>query len=92
MFYVVAFDIVDDRVRYRAVKVLKSYGMRVQKSVFECSGLTEEQFLKMKERLEACIDAAQDSVLYYHLCRRCLPKTEISGLGEPPRPESFRVS
>jgi len=91
MFYFVCFDIVDDRTRYRAVKVLKSYGQRVQKSVFECSSLTEEQFLKMKQRLEDCIDSAEDTVRYYFLCRQCLPKVEYSGIGEPPDLTPYRV-
>ncbi|MBW2321305.1 MAG: CRISPR-associated endonuclease Cas2, partial [Deltaproteobacteria bacterium] len=65
MFCLVCFDIVDDRIRYRAVKIIKAYGIRVQKSVFECTSLTEEQFLKMKQRLEDCIDSTQDSVRFY---------------------------
>jgi len=47
MFCLVCFDIVDDRIRYRAVKIIKAYGTRVQKLVFECASITEEQFLKM---------------------------------------------
>lgn len=91
MFYMVCFDISDDRIRYRAVKILKAYGIRVQKSVFECSAITEEQFLKMKHGLEDCIDNAKDSVRYYFICRQCLLKVEYSGIGEPPETESFRV-
>ena len=41
MFFLVCFDISDDRIRYRTVKVLKGFGKRVQKSVFECGGLGE---------------------------------------------------
>ena len=48
MFFLVCFDIVDNGTRYRAVKVLKGYGVRVQKSVFECANMTEHKFLKMK--------------------------------------------
>ncbi|WP_462271521.1 CRISPR-associated endonuclease Cas2 [Desulfobacter sp.] len=35
MFFLVCLDIVDNRVRYRVVKIRKGYGTRVQKSVFE---------------------------------------------------------
>lgn len=91
MFYLVCFDIVDDRIRYRAVKILKSYGVRVQKSVFECSALTEEQFLKMKQRLEDCIENTEDSVRYYFLCRHCINKAEFSGIGEAPDIQQYRV-
>ena len=91
MFYVVSFDIVDDRVRYRVVKIIKEYGHRVQKSVFECDQLTENQFLRMKHRLEDRIDHADDSVRYYPICRDCVGKAEYSGVGELPRVLKFKV-
>ncbi len=91
MFYLVCFDVVDDRSRARVVKVIKEYGVRVQKSVFECANLTEEKLLKMKGRLEGCIDEGEDTVRYYALCRECLRKAEHSGIGEPPDPAAYRV-
>jgi len=91
MFYVVCFDIVDDRIRYRVVKVLKAYGYRVQKSVFECPGVTEEQFLKMRTAIEKLIDHLDDSVRYYYLNRSCLEKFEFDGIGEKPENRRFHV-
>jgi len=89
VFYLVCFDIVDDRTRYRAVKILKGFGSRVQKSVFECPDLTEKRFLKLKLKLEDCIDHGEDSVRYYAICRDCLTKVECSGLGDLPNLENF---
>lgn len=91
MFYVVSFDISDDRDRYRVVKVIKEYGIRVQKSVFECPRLTEGQLLRMKHRLEARIDHGSDSVRYYALCRDCLAKMEYSGTGALPEIRDFKL-
>ncbi|MFZ7113209.1 MAG: CRISPR-associated endonuclease Cas2 [Desulfatiglandales bacterium] len=91
MFCLVCFDIVDDRKRTRTVKILKEYGVRVQKSVFECSGLTEERFLKMKDRLDGTIDSTEDTVRYYTLCRGCLNKVEFSGIGPKPQAEKYKV-
>ena len=91
MFYLVCFDICDNRIRYRVVKVLKKYGMRVQKSVFECPNLTEKQFLKMKQRIEGHIDATQDSVRYYFLSKNCVWRMEFSGIGDAPYVEKFQV-
>lgn len=34
--YAVAYDLSDNRERYRVDKILKGWGFRVQKSVFEC--------------------------------------------------------
>lgn len=78
--YLVCFDIVNDKTRYRAAKCLLKYGTRVQKSVFECI-LDARQFVKMKSELEKIISFEQDSVRYYLLCKRCEENIAISGLG-----------
>lgn len=89
MFYLVCFDVSDDRTRYRIVKVLKGFGQRVQKSVFECPELTEKKFLKLKDHIEGLIDFTTDSVRYYRQCRGCLMECEFSGTGVAPRQEDF---
>jgi CRISPR-associated protein Cas2 len=91
VFCLVCFDIVDNRMRNRTVKVLKEYGQRVQKSVFECSNLSEEQFVSMKNRIEDCTESTQDTIRFYFICRKCLVKMEYSGIGEPPSSKDYRV-
>ncbi len=78
--YLVCFDIVSDKIRYRVVKILLKYGTRVQKSVFECF-LDDRQYLRLKSEIEQKLDFAQDSVRYYLLCRNCEKNIVISGLG-----------
>lgn len=92
MFYVVAFDISDDKTRYRVVKVLKGYGYRVQKSVFECPNLSEERFSTLKRKLEALIDFSTDSVRYYAQCGSCLRKMDMSGLNVDSIKEEFAIA
>jgi len=91
MYYVIAFDISNDRVRYRAVKTIKGFGYRVQKSVFECPDITEKQLLTLKDTLEGLIDQRSDSVRYFRLCRACLQEIEWSGLGRAPITDNFMV-
>ncbi|WP_353684541.1 CRISPR-associated endonuclease Cas2 [Thermodesulfovibrio sp. 3907-1M] len=43
--YVVVYDISDNRERLKVDRILKNYGFRVQKSVFECK---LNEFLKKK--------------------------------------------
>lgn len=80
MYIIVAYDIVDNRKRTRLAKVLSDYGSRVQKSVFECL-IDEQQYLKMKTRVEQTIDPEVDSVRYYFLCKRCASNIQVSGWG-----------
>ena len=89
MFYVVCFDISDDRTRYRVAKVLKGYGYRVQKSVFECPRLTEKKLLTLMDRLDRLIDHTTDTVRFYRQCETCLGSFEHLGLGEAPKRESY---
>lgn len=91
MFTVIAYDIVDDRVRYRVAEALKRYAVRVQKSVFEAADLSPRDFHRLRAELEELIDPAVDSIRYYFLCASCVPRTEISGLGEVTEKEEYRV-
>ena len=80
MYVVVSYDIVEDKKRSRASKLLKNYGQRVQKSVFECL-MDEKRYLEVKAKLEKIIDMENDSVRFYTICRRCRDMIEISGWG-----------
>lgn len=73
MRYVVAYDIEDDRLRLRIAKILGRYGVRVQKSVFECA-LEPETITRLTHRLEREIEAApgNGNVRIYRTCADCL--------------------
>jgi CRISPR-associated protein Cas2 len=73
------------------VKILKEYGVRVQKSVFECGRMNEKQFLRMKHRLEDKIDHGEDTVRFYPVCRDFLGKVEYSGTGRLPSSDGFKI-
>ncbi len=77
---VVCYDIVCDRRRTRLMNLLKDYLPHVQKSVFE-GPIDQNLLIKLREKIRQEIDLTQDSVRIYHLCGRCLPSTEIFGLG-----------
>ncbi len=49
--YTVVYDLSDDRERYRVDKVLKGWGFRVQKSVFECR-LSRRERIRLAGLLE----------------------------------------
>ncbi|NCC25377.1 MAG: CRISPR-associated endonuclease Cas2 [Deltaproteobacteria bacterium] len=84
MFWLVCYDIVDDRKRTKVEKILKGLGVRVQKSVFECPDLDERRLLKLMDDVERHIDQTEDSIRYYPICKACLDKVEWTGQGEKP--------
>lgn len=70
MNMVVAYDIADPRRLQRIAKVMKDYGLRVQKSIFEVE-VTEQQFKEMRKRAEAELLPEEDGVKFFPLCGRC---------------------
>ena len=50
MFYLICYDVVNDR-RNRVSRLLEGYGLRVQKSVFECV-LTPDQYGLLQRRFQ----------------------------------------
>lgn len=81
-FYVVSYDIVDDRRRARVAKILADYGDRVQYSVFELLLRKAEQLTEMERRLSRVVDTKEDSIRIYSLCASCLKRVRIIGRGE----------
>lgn len=90
-FYVISYDIVDNKKRTKAAEALKDYGFRVQKSVFEAR-LSAKTLDILLERLQKIIDKKTDNILIYWLCETCVGQKrfigqKIIGINE----EDFRV-
>lgn len=79
-FFVVAFDITDDRRRRRFVKCLGSWGLRTQFSVFECL-VALPDVPRFERELCAAINPVLDRLTLYELCAGCAPS--IRRHGEP---------
>ena len=79
---VVSYDISDPKRLLRVGKIMKDYGERVLKSVFECH-LTPKQFVSMKNRIDKTIDHMEDTVRFYFVCDKCIERAEFSGQGMP---------
>jgi len=76
-----SYDVSHPKRLRRVAKIMRNYGERVLKSVFECH-LSDWDFQRMKERIEDAIDHTEDSVRFYFICDKCLGRVEVSGLGE----------
>jgi len=78
-FYLVCYDVVDDKRRNRVVKALKGYGVRVQKSVFECV-LTEDQLEYVERLVMKCLKLEVDQVRFYPMSGHTRRKIKILGV------------
>ena len=83
MLCLVAYDIADDRRRYRIDRLLKGYGRRVQKSLFECH-LKTSQLNELQSHLTHRMDERQDSILICPLCGKDSLRVRVQGRGEAP--------
>ncbi|MBO9361540.1 CRISPR-associated endonuclease Cas2 [Thermoflexus sp.] len=88
MFVVISYDIPDDRRRDRVCQTLKDFGTRVQYSVFEAE-LRPQDLQRLEDRLRRLIDPREDSVRFYFLCRGCVSRIRVMGIGEVTRISSF---
>ncbi|MCS6911010.1 MAG: CRISPR-associated endonuclease Cas2 [Anaerolineales bacterium] len=88
-FWVIVYDISDDRRRTRLHTALLDYGTPVQYSVFEC-WVTAEQFRKLQARVRQIIRPRKDHVRYYNLCAACAARTQ-STQTEITKPEAVMV-
>lgn len=85
-FYTVTYDIPDDGRRVKVANVLKSFGERVQLSVFEC-WLAPQQLLQLRKLLEKKLEPTQDSVRIYPIGGR----VEVLGQGCPTQNPDFLI-
>lgn len=73
LFCVIAYDIANERRRYRVVKVVEKYGVRINYSVYECM-LTLSQLGNIQKKIERIIVKREDTVVYYPICVNCFTK------------------
>lgn len=89
-WFVVSYDVTDDKRRTKVMKTLAGHGQRVQYSVFECE-LLPTTLEQLKHRLGQLIDAETDDVRFYLLCANCLPKATMLGKAKQHRHKSYVV-
>lgn len=78
MFYLVCYDIVSDTRRNKVAKLLESYGLRVQKSVFECV-LDEKQYENLSKYLFRLVNKREDQVRFYPMSAHNRCKVAVLG-------------
>lgn len=80
MDYLVVYDIADPRRLRRVAKKVEKFGVRVQKSVFECV-LSLSRRLELEKESKKLMDEATDSMRIYPLLANSRQKQSILGNG-----------
>jgi len=87
MLVVVAYDVNTEKAQgrrrlRRIARACKNFGLRVQKSVFECK-VGDSQWVKLRHRLLGEMMEEEDSLRFYFIDEAAQKKTEHHGLGKP---------
>lgn len=80
-FYVLAYDISDDRRRQKVAKLCESLAQRVQGSVFEAH-LEKKDLERLIKKALRLMDEKEDSLRIYTLCLACCEKVRMFGQGK----------
>lgn len=88
-FYLISYDISNDKNRLKVMKALEDYGTRVQYSVFEC-WLRPKELERLKNRLLPLVNKKDwDSIRFYSLCIDDVLRTDILGRGQVTQDPNF---
>lgn len=80
-FFLVVYDISNDRRRTKLHTRLLDFGNPVQYSVFECL-LSKDDVGTMKSAVKRIAKGKSDHVRFYEICGACQKKIEIIGRSE----------
>lgn len=89
-FYVLAYDIVEDKRRQKIAKLCEAVAERVQDSVFE-GYFTPEELQKLDKKVKRIFKKEEDSLRIYRLCSACHDKIQMHGAGKATPPPGVRI-
>lgn len=89
-FYVLAYDIADDKRRARIARLMESLGERVQGSVFEAY-LNTVELQSLLRKVRKVLRAEEDGLRIYLLCETCRGKIVVEGQGRTTPPPGLKI-
>ncbi len=89
-FYVICYDVPDDKRRGRIHKTLSAFGQWRQYSLFECY-LTRQQVVLLRARLADVMHQREDTIRLYALCDACRGRVQVLGRGDPPHEDEMYI-
>lgn len=70
-FWLITYDIADDRRLVRVQRLCERFGMALQRSVFLCE-INERVLTSLQTQMLLLINLVEDTVTYYPVCERDL--------------------
>ncbi|MDO8723668.1 MAG: CRISPR-associated endonuclease Cas2 [Syntrophales bacterium] len=80
MITLITYDITEPKRLNDLRRFLKEFGIRTQKSVFECD-IDDLAIRRIRSYCKEHLDLSSDSVRIYRICSRCINRVIISGQG-----------
>lgn len=90
MLRIIAYDITSPRRLRKVALICLDYGIRIEKSVFECD-LRTDQFDELWEKLKETVNRDVDSLVCYPLCAACERNVKTYGLPRHLEPATIRT-
>lgn len=83
MLRIIAYDIAASKRLRRVARICEDFGVRVEKSVFECD-LDEGKFGVFWKKLLNAFDPSEDYLVAYPVCRQCGQRVLSAGVTHRP--------
>ena len=80
MLLLIAYDIANQKRLRKVARLMQNYGVRVQRSVFECS-LSPQRAARLIEKVKPLLKPREDRIHIYRICESCRPKFTAFGTG-----------
>ena len=90
MTYFFCYDIKDTRRRNKISKSLERFGIRMQKSIFQCD-VSQEKADEIWKALIEILLQKEDSLLFFPLCDSCSDKAILLGNKNFLKIENFEI-
>lgn len=90
MIYMICYDITDPKRLGKVAKILEDFGLRIQKSFFQCD-ITREKLDFLIKRLTREINIEEDKLFVYPICEECSRRAITQGKGDVIRLEDFEI-
>jgi CRISPR-associated protein Cas2 len=75
-WYLICYDVRDDKRLRKVAKHLEGYGTRMQYSIFRC-WLSDVQLQRLRWELTVMVDPVDD-IMFLPICSRCLEGLEVT--------------